>query len=60
MSPRQKKNNREALNSWANALACPACHQPLRLAQDQITCTGCNRTYPILDDGIPILIADRS
>jgi uncharacterized protein YbaR (Trm112 family) len=53
------KDTQEALNAWANALACPACHQPLRLAQDQITCTACNQTYPILD-GIPVLIAGRS
>jgi uncharacterized protein YbaR (Trm112 family) len=59
MAPPQKKGTQEALNSWASALACPACHQALRLAQDQITCTACERTYPVID-GIPVLIPDRA
>ena len=69
MPPQQNKDNREALNAWASALACPACQQPLRLdtdqvktgrgVTDQIVCTACSRAYPILE-GIPVLIAERA
>ncbi len=47
------------MNAWTGALACPACQQPLRLDQDQIVCTACNRIYPILA-GIPVLIPDQA
>jgi len=40
-------------------LACPACHSDLRPEADRILCTGCGRTYPVID-GIPVLIADRA
>lgn len=59
MPPPQNKDNREGLNAWADALACPACQQPLRLETDQVVCTACSRAYPILE-GIPVLIAERA
>lgn len=59
MPPQQQKDDREALKAWTGALACPACQQPLRLGTDEIVCTACNRTYPILE-GIPVLIADSA
>ena len=69
MPPPQNKDNREGLNAWAGALACPACQQPLHLetdqvktgqvVTDQIVCTACSRAYPILE-GIPVLIAERA
>jgi uncharacterized protein len=59
MGTAQEKDAQEALNSWPTVLACPVCHEPLRFAGDQITCTPCIRTYPVID-GIPVLIADRA
>ncbi|MGO9433302.1 MAG: Trm112 family protein [Terracidiphilus sp.] len=46
-------------SAWSDQLVCPACLQPLRFAPDQIVCTACGRTYPVID-GIPVLIADRA
>jgi uncharacterized protein YbaR (Trm112 family) len=41
--------------SVLSQLACPACLSALRLDEARLTCTGCSRTYPIVD-GIPVLI----
>jgi uncharacterized protein YbaR (Trm112 family) len=40
-------------------LACPACHEPVRVEGDRIVCTGCGRRYPIRDD-IPIMLLDEA
>ncbi len=40
-------------------LACPACLGDLRLVEDHLVCTGCGRSYPIVD-GIPVMIAERA
>lgn len=40
-------------------LACPVCHQQLEPADHAIRCTGCGRTFPIVD-GIPVLIESRA
>ena len=40
-------------------LACPACKADVRLENDKIICTGCNRRYPIKDD-IPIMLIDEA
>jgi uncharacterized protein len=45
--------------SIVDRLACPACLGRLSLAQEQLLCAACLRTYPILD-GIPVLIAART
>lgn len=42
--------------SLLNQLACPACLSALRLNEARLECTGCSRTYPIVD-GIPVLIS---
>ena len=40
-------------------LACPVCHGDLRAVDARLACTGCGRSYPVID-GIPVLIAERS
>ncbi len=40
-------------------LACPACHDDLRLEEARLVCIACGRAYPIVD-GIPVLIAERA
>jgi len=39
-------------------VACPVCHDDLRLEADRLICAGCGRGYPVVD-GIPVLIGDR-
>ncbi len=38
-------------------LVCPACHTDLSWADVAARCTGCRRSYPVIDD-IPVLIDD--
>ncbi|MFE0363765.1 Trm112 family protein [Streptomyces jietaisiensis] len=42
-------------------LACPACHAPLKEAEDELVCTAkdCALAYPIRD-GIPVLLVDEA
>ena len=40
-------------------LACPACKSGIKLENDKIRCTGCNRKYPI-KDGIPVMLVEES
>ena len=40
-------------------LACPACHESVRVEGEKIVCTGCGRRYPIRD-GIPIMLLDEA
>ena len=40
-------------------LACPACLGALAIADQQLVCAQCGRSYAIVD-GIPILIAERA
>jgi uncharacterized protein YbaR (Trm112 family) len=40
-------------------LVCPVCHAQLTLSQATVDCTGCGRSYPIVDD-LPVLIASRA
>jgi len=40
-------------------LACPACQGDVKLKDNKIVCTRCQRIYPIVD-GIPVLIADAN
>jgi uncharacterized protein YbaR (Trm112 family) len=46
------------LASVVDQLACPACLAGLRMVENRLMCTGCGRTYPIVD-GIPVLIAEH-
>ncbi len=38
-------------------LVCPACHRDLSWADAGVQCTGCRRSYPVID-GIPVLTND--
>lgn len=40
-------------------LACPLCKTDVRLDNDRIVCTKCQRRYPIKDD-IPIMLIDEA
>jgi len=40
-------------------LACPVCLSSLALETTVVRCTGCTRSYPIID-GIPVLLANRA
>ena len=40
-------------------LACPACQGDIKLEDNKIVCTRCQRSYPIVD-GIPVLLADQA
>ena len=40
-------------------LACPACHEALRVEGDRLVCEGCGRRYPIRDD-IPIMLLEEA
>jgi hypothetical protein len=43
--------------SVLDQLACPVCFAQLAVDAARLVCSGCGRTYPIID-GIPVLIAD--
>jgi uncharacterized protein YbaR (Trm112 family) len=55
MPPEAKKTNLDNLKQWGEDLACPVCFARLRFEDAAVVCTGCARTYPIVD-GIPVLI----
>jgi uncharacterized protein len=57
MPPGPTVANLTALGAWADRLACPGCLKPVRVEAMCLVCTGCGRTYPIVD-GIPVLIPD--
>ena len=40
-------------------IVCPVCHGPLERQPESVRCTGCGRSYPIVD-GIPVLLAERA
>ena len=40
-------------------LACPVCLGSLALETNSVRCTGCTRSYPVID-GIPVLLASRA
>jgi uncharacterized protein len=54
-APRNQRFDTSVLNQ----LACPLCMGELRLAQEQLVCGACARSYPIVD-GIPVLIAAQA
>ena len=56
-SSEPKKANR--LMQWADDLVCPVCLATLRFTETLVECTGCARTYPVVD-GIPVLIPQRA
>ena len=40
-------------------LACPACKSDVKLENNKIICTKCNKKYPI-KDGIPVMLIDEA
>jgi hypothetical protein len=40
-------------------LACPVCLSSLALETNSVRCTGCTRSFPVID-GIPVLLANRA
>ena len=59
MTDQDGNTNRNNLKQWADDVACPVCHAALRFEASTVMCTGCARTYPIVD-GIPVLIPQRA
>ena len=47
------------LTQWAEDLVCPVCFAVLRFSDAAVECSGCGRSYPVVD-GIPVLIAERA
>jgi uncharacterized protein YbaR (Trm112 family) len=47
------------LMKWAEDIACPVCFAPLEFSDAVVECSGCGRSYPVVD-GIPVLIAERA
>ncbi|MFO7547434.1 MAG: Trm112 family protein [Acidimicrobiia bacterium] len=41
-------------------LVCPACRSSLaeEEAESRLRCTGCGRTYPVREGGIPVMLLD--
>jgi hypothetical protein len=46
------------MNPWAEDVVCPVCFASLRFGETTVVCSGCGRTYPVVD-GIAVLIAQR-
>jgi uncharacterized protein YbaR (Trm112 family) len=40
-------------------LACPSCHSPIEVIDDEICCKGCLLAYPIRDQ-IPVMLIDQA
>jgi len=40
-------------------LACPLCKTEVKLEDDKLVCTKCQRRYPIRD-GIPVMLIDEA
>jgi uncharacterized protein YbaR (Trm112 family) len=59
MPGESKKTNLDNLKQWADDLACPVCFARLRFEDASVVCSGCERTYPVVD-GIPVLIPARA
>lgn len=59
MADEFKDANLNKLKQWADDVVCPVCYARLRFEGAAVVCTGCARTYPIVD-GIPVLIPQRA
>jgi len=51
--------NLNDLKQWTEDVVCPVCYATLRFDAATVVCSGCARTYPIVD-GIPVLIPQRA
>jgi uncharacterized protein len=59
MPDESNKANLNNLEQWANDVVCPVCYAPLHFEEMKVVCSGCARTYPVVD-GIPVLIPQRA
>jgi uncharacterized protein YbaR (Trm112 family) len=59
MTDESRNANLNNLKQWAEDVVCPVCYAPLHFEESTVVCSGCVRTYPIVD-GIPVLIPQRS
>jgi uncharacterized protein YbaR (Trm112 family) len=59
MAAELRDTNLNELKQWAEDIVCPVCFARLRFEQAKVVCSGCARTYPIVD-GIPVLIPQRA
>lgn len=55
---RQKRTPRRAVDLQA-ILACPACHGPVTLRPESVTCESCGRVYPVVN-GLPRMLVDEA
>jgi uncharacterized protein YbaR (Trm112 family) len=58
-SPSPNVGPPDAIRQLRALLACPACRSGMSWASDEAKCEGCGQKYAV-EDGIPILLADRS
>jgi uncharacterized protein YbaR (Trm112 family) len=59
MTDESRSANLDNLKQWAEDVVCPVCYARLRFEEAKVVCSGCARTYPIVD-GIPVLIPQRA
>jgi uncharacterized protein YbaR (Trm112 family) len=59
MTEQRGNANLDNLKQWAEDVVCPVCFAALRFEAATVVCTGCGRTYPIVD-GIAVLIPQRA
>lgn len=46
-------------NGLLEILACPKCKKSVKLVEDKLICSKCQREYPIID-GIPVMLVDEA
>jgi uncharacterized protein YbaR (Trm112 family) len=54
-----KSGTANRMKPWAEDVVCPVCFASLRFGETTVVCSGCGRTYPVVD-GIPVLIPQRA
>jgi carnosine N-methyltransferase len=45
---------------WTDTFVCPRCRSSLTMAQGALACAGCAGQYPVVADGIPLLLASAT
>ena len=48
-----------SLKQWADDVVCPVCFASLSFGKATVICSGCARSYPVVDV-IPVLIPQRA
>lgn len=51
-------SQRHSLDRFLDILACPTCRSELRSGEAALLCTGCRRSYPLLD-GVPVVLPEQ-